>query len=308
MPAPLEPASPAPWRSPDGPWFIAEVSSNHEADLARCLAFVDCAAEAGCTAVKFQLFRIDRLFAPEILVQSARHRARRAWELPVAFLPEIAARARARGLAFACTPFDLEAVAELAPHVDFYKIASYELLWLDLIAACAATGRPLVLSTGMATLPECIAAARAARAAGCRDLTVLHCVSHYPATAEETNLSAIATLRTALRDAVGECAIGWSDHSTDPAVIHRAVHRWGAGAVECHLDLEGAGAEFATGHCWLPADLRRTIAEVRRGAAADGDGIKVPVAAEAEEREWRADPADGLRPLRHLRASWKSGE
>ena len=231
------------------------MSSNHETDLDRCLAFVDAAAAAGCAAVKFQLFKIDKLFAPEILAQSERHRARRAWELPEAFLPEIAAHARGQGLAFACTPFDLAAVETLRPHVDFYKIASYELLWLDLVRAAAATGRPLVLSTGMATLDECRAAAQTARAAGCTDLTVLHCVSHYPAMAAEANLAAIATLREALG-----CAVGWSDHTTDPAVIQRAVHRWGAGAVECHIDLEGDGAEFASGHCWLPAELQRTIA------------------------------------------------
>ncbi|MEQ8345303.1 MAG: N-acetylneuraminate synthase family protein [Sneathiellaceae bacterium] len=290
-----------PWHSPDGPWFIAEVSSNHETDLDRCLAFVDAAAAAGCAAVKFQLFKIDKLFAPEILAQSERHRARRAWELPEAFLPEIAAHARGQGLAFACTPFDLEAVETLRPHVDFYKIASYELLWLDLVRAAAATGRPLVLSTGMATLDECRAAAQTARAAGCTDLTVLHCVSHYPAMAAEANLAAIATLREALG-----CAVGWSDHTTDPAVIQRAVHRWGAGAVECHIDLEGDGAEFASGHCWLPAELQRTIAEIGRATGADGSGAKGPVPAEAEEREWRADPADGLRPLKYLRQSWKA--
>ncbi len=290
-----------PWHSPDGPWFIAEVSSNHETDLDRCLAFVDAAAAAGCAAVKFQLFKIDKLFAPEILAQSERHRARRAWELPEAFLPEIAAHARGQGLAFACTPFDLAAVETLRPHVDFYKIASYELLWLDLVRAAAATGRPLVLSTGMATLDECRAAAQTARAAGCTDLTVLHCVSHYPAMAAEANLAAIATLREALG-----CAVGWSDHTTDPAVIQRAVHRWGAGAVECHIDLEGDGAEFASGHCWLPAELQRTIAEIGRATGADGSGAKGPVPAEAEEREWRADPADGLRPLKYLRQSWKA--
>ena len=289
------------WQTPDGPWFIAEVSSNHATDLDRCLAFVDLAADTGCTAVKFQLFKIDKLFAPEILAQSERHRARRAWELPEAFLPDIAARARARGIAFACTPFDLEAVAALRDHVDFYKIASYELLWLDLVRAAAATGKPVILSTGMATMAECEAAAAAARDAGCRDLTVLHCISHYPASAAEANLAAIGTLRAALG-----CAIGWADHTTDPAVIHRAVHRWGAGAIECHVDLEGEGAEFAAGHCWLPDDLRRVIAEIGRGAGADGDGAKGPVPAEAEEREWRADPEDGLRPLKYLRTTWKA--
>ena len=93
--------------------------------------------DIGCDGVKFQLFRIDELFAPEILRKSAQHRARKDWELPEVFLEPIAQRCRERELEFGCTPFFLEAVPILAPFVDFLKIASYELLWDDLIAACA---------------------------------------------------------------------------------------------------------------------------------------------------------------------------
>src|ERR1041385_7636773 len=100
-----------------GPFFIAEASSNHGRDLSRALAFVDAAAEAGCDAVKFQLFKIDRMFAPEILARSAQHRARRSWELPHAHLAPLAERCRARGIAFSCTPFYLDAVEELRPFV-----------------------------------------------------------------------------------------------------------------------------------------------------------------------------------------------
>ena len=88
---------------------------------------------AGCDAVKFQLFRIAELFAPEILAKSPQHRARAAWELPVAHIAPLARRAAEQGIRFSCTPFYLEAVQELEPHVAFYKIASYELLWTGLL-------------------------------------------------------------------------------------------------------------------------------------------------------------------------------
>jgi N-acetylneuraminate synthase len=282
------------------PLFVAEVSSNHARDLDRCLAFVDAAADAGCGAVKFQLFRIRELFAPEILARSEEHRRREQWELPVDFLAPIAERARARGLAFWCTPFDLRAVAELEPYVDVLKVASYELLWDDLLEACARTGKPVCLSTGMATLDEIERAVGVLRAAGCADLTLLHCVSGYPAPAAECNLAAIETLRRF------GAAVGWSDHSVDPAVVARAVHRFDAAVVEFHLDLDGRGDEFKTGHCWLPEQIAPVIGDLARALSADGDGVKAPVPSELPDREWRADPSDGLRPFLHVRAEWRA--
>jgi N-acetylneuraminate synthase len=283
-----------------GALFVAEVSSNHARDLDRCLAFVDAAADAGCGAVKFQLFRIRELFAPEILARSEEHRRREQWELPVGFLAPIAERSRERGLAFWCTPFDLRAVGELEPHVDVLKVASYELLWDELLAACARTGKPVCLSTGMATLDEIAHAVETLRANGCRDLTLLHCVSGYPAPAAECNLAAIETLRRF------GTAVGWSDHSVDPAVVARAVDRFDAAVVEFHLDLDGQGDEFETGHCWLPGQIAPVIADLARAATADGDGVKAPVPSELPDREWRADPSDGLRPFLHVRAAWRS--
>ena len=280
--------------------FIAEASSNHAQDLSRALAFVDAAADCGCDAVKFQLFRVKELFAPEILAKSAQHRARVAWELPVAHLAPLAARAKQRGIQFSCTPFYLAAVEELEPYVDFYKVASYELLWHGLLEACAKTGKPVIVSTGMATMPEIIAAVETLKTSGARAITALHCVSAYPAPPEEANLSAM----DAIRAATG-VPVGWSDHTRRPSVIERAVHRWGASAVEFHLDLDGTGAEYAAGHCWLPDEIAPVIARIREGERADGTGFKGPVAAELSDREWRADPVDGLRPLRQIRDQWK---
>ena len=279
--------------------FVAEVGSNHNQDLDRCLALVDNAADVGATAVKFQLFKIDDLFAPEILSQSPDHRARKKSELPVEFLPQIAARARERGLAFSCTPFYLTAVDELAPFVDFYKIASYELLWNDLLNACAQTGKRVVLSTGMATTDEIDSALEVLSQGGCSDIVLLHCVSAYPAAPEECNLAAIQTLRDRY-----QLPVGWSDHSVNPAVLYRAIFRWAASLVEFHFDLDGQGGEFEAGHCWLPDPIAALIGHCRTGVRSDGSGKKEPQASEREDRAWRADPADGLRPLLNVRKEW----
>jgi sialic acid synthase SpsE len=278
------------------PVFVAEVSSNHSQDIGRALAFIDAAAEIGCGAVKFQLFKVEELFAPEALRAKPELRDRKSWELPVAFLPRLAEHARARGLKFLCTPFYLEAVGELLPYVDAYKVASYELLWNDLLTACAKTGKPMVLSTGMATIEEIDGAVATLKAAGCTDLTLLSTISGYPTPVEECNLAFIASLRT--RYGV---KAGWSDHSVTPGVIARAVHAYGASMVEFHLDLDGTGDEFMTGHCWLPDQIRETIKMINDGFAATGTDVKMIGASEAADREWRADPRDGLRPLKSTR-------
>lgn len=279
--------------------FIAEVSSNHHRSLERCNEFIDKAAEIGCYGVKFQLFKIEKLFAKEILDQSGEHRKRKQWELPIEFLPELAERCKHRGIKFGCTPFYLDAVDELLPYVDFYKIASYELLWHALIERCANTRKPLIISTGMADLLEISAAVNVVKKSGCDDLTVLHCVSGYPTPVEQCNLAAIHTIRkdTGL-------SVGWSDHSVSPAVIYRAVHTWKANTIEFHLDLDKHGEEYGSGHCWLPDQIADVIAVVNTGLLADGNGEKRPLPVEEPDRNWRADPSDGLRPMIPLRKTW----
>ena len=101
------------------------------------------------------------------------------------------------------------------------------------------------------------------------------------------------------------CEVGWSDHTVEPAVIHRAIHRWGARIIEFHLDLDGKGEEFEAGHCWLPDQIAAVIRDVKKGFEADGNGIKEPVPSELSDRMWRADPSDGLRPLKGIREQWK---
>jgi len=281
------------------PYFISEVSSNHHQDLQRAKEFIKVSAEIGCDAVKFQLFKIDKLFSPEILAKSHEHRKRKEWELPVEFLPELSSFTHSLGLAFSCTPFYIEAVEELREYVDFYKIASYELLWDELIIACAKTGKNLVLSTGMATLDEISHAVEVFKRHSNATLTLLHAISGYPTPINEANLSAIDTLRDKFH-----CPTGLSDHSTSTAVLCRAVHKYDASMVEFHLDLDKNGDEYSAGHCWLPDEIGSAIKIINDGFLADGDGVKKAMPSEIADREWRADPSDGLRPFKHLRKSF----
>lgn len=285
------------------PVFIAEVSSNHHRDLQRCIEFIKTAADIGCDAVKFQLFKIEELFAPEILSKSEMHRKRKQWELPVSFLPQLKQSCDEYGIQFSCTPFYLDAVAELEPYVDFYKIASYELLWDDLLAACAKTGKPVVISAGMATIEEIDHALKILKENGASDITLLHCVSAYPTPECECNLAVLGSFRNRY-----QVKVGWSDHTVSSAVINRAVHRWEADVVEFHLDLDETGDEYASGHCWLPQQIAPVIQGIKLANMIDGNPEKQFVASEASDREWRADPQDGLRPMKSQREKFGVSE
>lgn len=277
-------------------FFISEVSSNHSQSIDRALEFIDQSAAIGCDAVKFQLFKTEMLFSKEVFESNPETIKRKQWELPIEFLPVLSQRCKEKGIQFSCTPFYIDAVDELDEYVDFYKVASYELLWDDLIVACVKTGKPLILSTGMATMDEIRHAVEITNRNGCQNLTLLHCTSAYPTPYMEANLAAIETLRNEFG-----CKVGWSDHTVDPGVINRAINRWGAEVVEFHMDLEGAGEEFESGHCWLPKHIGPVIEQVRHGLIADGEGVKKPTASELSDRSWRTDPSDGLRPMKSIR-------
>ena len=278
------------------PIFVAEVSSNHSCNLERAKEFIKVSSQIGCQAVKFQLFKIDKLFSPEILAKSKTHRDRKEWELPIEFLPELSSYSHKLGLLFSCTPFYLEAVKELEPYVDFYKIASYELLWDDLIIECAKTGKDLVLSTGMATLDEIEHAVEVFKRHSNSKLTLLHAISGYPTPVNEANLKAIKTLRDKFK-----LEVGLSDHSVSKDVITRSIYKWDTSMIEFHLDLDENGAEYKSGHCWLPNQMKDTIDSIKNGLLADGTGEKVPAPSEIDDRLWRADPSDGLRPFKEIR-------
>ena len=286
--------------------FVAEISSNHNNDLKRAMKLIEVAADSGSDAVKFQLFKIDELFAPEILANSEIHRARRNWELPLDFIPILSSKTHELGMEFSCTPFYLDAVRKLEPYVDFYKIASYELLWRDLFIACAKTGKPLVFSTGMASEGEIKSTLDGLKLFKGLDLTLLRCTSAYPTPVREANLKSIASLRKAMKgyEKFFDISYGWSDHTVSLPVLLSAALKYDSDFIEFHFDLDGAGEEFGPGHCWLPHQITNVIEIIRIAELAEGTGVISPGESEAADRLWRADPIDGLRPFRDVRKSF----
>jgi N-acetylneuraminate synthase len=283
--------------------FIAEICSNHNGNLDRALRLIAVAAEIGCDGVKFQLFRIDSLFCQRLL-SSAKFsyvNKRRKWEMPLDWLPTIREQCDRYGLEFGCTPFYLAAVDELVRFVDFFKVASYELLWFELLEKILLqTDKPVVVSTGMATYEEIVDTIyQQITKIRCRfeeRVTLLHCISQYPAGAQNCNLAFIDRLRGIY--AIDK--VGWSDHSVNAGVINRAVNRFSADIVEFHLDLDDQqGEEYDLGHCWTASQMKAVILSIKDGESADGDDHFCVT--DNSERHFRADPSDGLRPMKYMR-------
>jgi N-acetylneuraminate synthase len=264
------------------PRVIAELSGNHGGSLATALALVEAAAAAGADAVKLQTYTAETMTldhdGPGFVIQDpdSLWRGERLFDLyrraatPWDWHPTLFERARALGLLAFSSPFDASAVDFLERlAVPGYKIASFEALDLPLLARVAATGKPVILSTGMATAAELDEAIACLRDHGCRALLLLHCISAYPTPLEQANLRAIP--RLAARYGV---PVGLSDHSLgETAAI--AATALGAVAIEKHLCLARAeGAEGAVDAAFSlePEELRSLVDNTRAAHAALGTG------------------------------------
>lgn len=280
--------------------FIAEICSNHNKDLKRCLRFVDVAKILGCYAVKFQLFTIPNLYSNNAKKLYKKALKKRKRELPRKFIPAISNYCKKRKIKFCCTPFDIDSVNFLKPYVDFFKIASYELLWSDLLKSCAKTKKPILLSTGMANFSEVKKAVKVLKKNNCKKIELLHCVSNYPANISSCNLKSIDFMKNFFN-----CDVGWSDHTVNPLIIYSAIRNHNADLIEFHLDLDGKGWEHKSGnHCWLPHEIKEVIEFIEKEKKVDGSYKKNFSKEEKKERMLRADPLDGLRPLRRVRKNF----
>lgn len=282
--------------------YIAEISSNHNSNLQRCKKFIDICSKSGFDSVKFQLFRIEELFHSSILQKSKKHRLRKKWELSEKFLPILSSYAKQKGLNFGCTPFYFQAIEILEPYVDFFKIASYEILRLDLIEKCIQTKKHIIFSIGMANEKEVIKVLNLFKKKNYNNFSIMACSSIYPTKPIESNLNTIISLRKLVsKHGFKDIKVGWSDHTCHPAVIYRAFHKFDIDLLEAHIDLDGKGVEYNFKHCWLPHEISEVISNVREGILSDGKSKLAPRKKEYVERNWRSDPSDGLRPLKKIR-------
>ena len=276
------------------PYVIAEMSGNHNQSLDRALAIVDAAAASGADAIKLQTYTAATMTldirAPGFVIEDPKSlwAGRQLYALydeahtPWDWHAPIMARAAQHGLACFSTPFDDSAVDFLETlSVPAYKIASFECTDLPLIRKVAATGKPMIISTGMATLAEIDDTVRTARAAGCKDLVLLKCTSTYPATPANTNLRTIAVLREAFG-----CEVGLSDHTMGCGAAIAAV-ALGATVVEKHFTLARADGGVDATFSLEPAELQMLRVETERAWQAMGGVVFGGSAAEAKSMAFR---------------------
>ncbi|MTD94682.1 pseudaminic acid synthase [Hyphomicrobium sp. xq] len=275
------------------PFVIAEMSGNHKGSLDRALLLVDAAAASGAHAVKLQTYTADTLTidvnASDFVVKgntpwSGRtlHDLYQEAHTPWEWHGPIMQRARQHGLVVFSTPFDETAVDFLeALDVPAYKIASFENVHLPLIARVAATGKPVIISTGMATIGEIHDAVTAARSSGCRDLVLLKCTSTYPATPADSNLLSIPELKTAF-----QCEVGLSDHTLGIGVSVAAV-ALGASVIEKHLTLSRAEGGVDAAFSLEPAELAQLVRETRQAFESLGKVFFGPSANEVSSLAYR---------------------
>lgn len=276
------------------PFIIAEMSGNHNQSLDRALEIVEAAARAGAHALKLQTYTADTmtldLDRDEFFIadKGSLWRGTSLYKLyqqaytPWEWHAPIFARARELGMIPFSTPFDESSVAFLEGlGAPCYKIASFENTDLSLIRRVASTGKPLIVSTGMASAAEIDETVRAAREAGCRDLVLLKCTSTYPASPEHTNIATIPHLRQLFG-----CEVGLSDHTFGIGVSVASV-ALGATVIERHFTLARADGGVDSAFSLEPDEMAALVVETNRAWQSIGKITYGPTEAEKKSLIYR---------------------
>ena len=265
----------------ESPYIIAEAGSNHNGDFEQAKLLIDIAAESGSDAVKFQIFKAELIYSkytPEFSTMKGQnvYDLIQKLETPRKWIPRLARYCKKKKIHFLATPFDFEAVDVLKKYVPAFKIASFELGDLELLAYAADAGKPMIISTGMASLGEIENAIQAIRSVGNDEIILLHCNSLYPTPVDLVNLNAMKTMKAAFN-----LPIGFSDHTLG-VHIPIAAAAMGACVIEKHITLdktlEGPDHSFAL----EPQELKCMVTSIREVAKAFGTGIKEKASAEQE--------------------------
>lgn len=276
------------------PFIIAEMSGNHNQSLDRALAIVDAAAKTGAHALKIQTYTPDTMTLDlderefniadpnSLWAGTSLYKLYGEAYTPWDWHAPIFARARALGMIPFSTPFDDSAVDFLESlDAPCYKIASFENTDLPLIRRVAATGKPLIISTGMATLAELDETVRAARGAGCRHLVLLKCTSTYPATPANTHVRTIPHLREMFG-----CEVGLSDHTMGVGVSVASV-ALGATVIEKHFTLDRSEGGVDATFSMEPHEMAQLVVETERAWQALGEVLYGPTKAERKSLQFR---------------------
>jgi N-acetylneuraminate synthase len=268
-------------------FVIAEAGSNHNGNLDQARRLIDVAAEAAADAVKFQLFRARALYArgagqtDYLKLPRSIYEIIGELEMPYEWLPRLAEHARERGILFLASVFDEEAADRLDPFVEAFKIASYEMTHLPLVGHLAGKGKPLIVSTGTASLDEVRETVQHVRDRGNPGLALMQCTAAYPAPLDALNLRAIATMKAAFG-----VPVGLSDHSRDPLVAPMAAVALGADLLEKHFTLSNQLPGPDHPYAVEPRELAQMIAKVREVEDALGTGEKRVQPVEEELRRF----------------------
>jgi pseudaminic acid synthase len=272
------------------PFVIAEMSGNHNQSLERALEIVEAAAKTGAHALKIQTYTADTMTLdldegeffisdPNSLWKgTSLYKLYQEAYTPWEWHKPIFDRCRELGMIGFSTPFDDTAVDFLEElDVPCYKIASFENTDIPLIRKVAATGKPMIISTGMATVAELDETVRAARDAGCKDLVMLKCTSTYPATAENTNILTIPHMRELFG-----CEVGLSDHTMGIGVAVASV-ALGATVIEKHFTLRRADGGVDSTFSMEPEEMSALVVESKRAWQALGQ-VQYGIQSESEEK------------------------
>ncbi|WP_025774183.1 N-acetylneuraminate synthase [Neomoorella thermoacetica] len=267
-------------------FIIAEAGVNHNGDLELAKKLVDAAAEAGADAVKFQTFKAEEVATPgaeraqyqkDNMPEKNESQLEMIKRLELSYVQfrELYEYCRQKEIIFISSPFDMESVDFLVElGVPYFKIPSGEITNYPFLRRIAGKKRPVILSTGMATLGEVEGALRVLREAGASDITLLHCTTSYPAPPEEVNLRAMLTMKHAFA-----LPVGYSDHTMGIAVPIAAA-ALGAEVIEKHLTLDRnlPGPDHRAS--LEPGEFREMVAAIRQVEKSLGDGIKRPAPGE----------------------------